>query len=239
MTASAMMEPVRIHELLGAGIRGARLRRGWRQQDASREFRRAGLRTWTPVAVGQVENGARKPSIGELLLACYALRCSLADLVPDDVDELIDLGAGSTMTAGAVRALLSGTNPGELKLREIRTPGDAWLAEMYRRSAAMRDQVQPVLDRVFAGHADEVTAGDEIAALAPPTEAESRAAERIGVQPVALKAAARVLWRRDFEEERDARAGEGHGRRGHASRAMIAEVRDYLTGLEAEVADAQ
>jgi transcriptional regulator with XRE-family HTH domain len=236
VTASVMMEPVRIHELLGAGIRAARQRQGWRQQDASREFRRAGLRTWTPVAVGQVENGTRKPSIGELLLACYALQCSLAELVPTDVDEMVDMGVGATMTAGAIRSLLSGINPGDLRRDEIYTPGDAWWAEFYRRSAAERDRVKPLLDRVFAGADNEMTGHDELAALRTPTEAESRAAERLKIEPVVLKGAARRLWKRDFEEERDARAGEPddltpqtlQARRGHATRAMLAELRAFL-----------
>jgi hypothetical protein len=50
-----------------------------------------------------------------------------------------------------------------------------------------------------------------------------------------LKGASLRLWARNFEEERDARAGVGtvapqalQARRGHASRQMIAELREYL-----------
>ena len=107
VTTSEMMLAMQIHELLGAGIRAARLKKGWRQQDAAARFQMYGLPTWKPVAVGQVETGVRKPSIGELLLACAALEVSVADLIPD-VDEPVDLGAGATMSAAAVRALLSG-----------------------------------------------------------------------------------------------------------------------------------
>ena len=62
------------------------------------------------------------------------------------------------------------------------------------------------------------------------------AARRLGVEPAQVRLAARVLWRRDFSEERDARAGEASGlsprtlqaRRGHAARAMLAELGTFL-----------
>jgi transcriptional regulator with XRE-family HTH domain len=232
-----MMLPMRIHELLGAGIRAARLRKGWRQQDAAARFQLYGLPTWKPVAVGQVETGVRKPSIGELLLACAALEVSVADLIPD-VDEPIDLGAGATMSAAAVRALLSGKwedfphDPADFAY-----PGETWLEEVLRHAGAERDRqralIQPILDRSAL---DPWSAEVNRVFAQPATEAEVHAAKRLRIEPVQLKAAALALWGRDFETERDARSGAADdalartlaARRGHATRAMLAELRDFL-----------
>ena len=233
-----MMLPVNIHELLGMGIRAARQRRGWRQQDASKEFRSAGLPTWTPLAVGQVESGTRKPSVGDLLLACTALGVSFADLVPD-VEDRVDLGSGATMKASAIRAILSGKNPGDIEVGdEIVTPGDKWLAEAVTRSLAERERVEPLLRPIWERSRRRIMREDTRRVFVPPTETEQRAAERLGVEPVQLKAAARVRWNRDFEDERDARVGDAsdvapqtlQARRGHATRAMLAELAEFLGG---------
>ncbi len=199
-----MMLPVNIHELLGMGIRAARQQRGWRQQDASNEFRSAGLRSWTPLAVGQVESGRRKPPLGDLLLACTALGVRLADLVPD-VDDDIDLGSGATMKASAVRAILSGKNPDDIEAGDqIVTPGDKWLAEALSRSLAEHERIEPLLRPIWDMAHVAPSRNDKRLAYLPPTEAEQRAAERLAVEPVQIKAAARVRWGRDFEDERDA-----------------------------------
>ena len=234
VTASAMMLPVNIHELLGMGLRAARLEKGWRQQDASNEYRAAGLRTWTPLAVGQVENGTRKPGIGDYLLACTAVGKSLADLVPDLEDE-VELGPGASIKASAIKAILGGRSPDELPPKDFRTPGDKWLAEALARSQAVRDRLEPHLEPIWDRAGRIVMREDTRHAFMPPTEAEQRAAGRLGVLPAQVKAAARVLWSRDFEEERDARVGEGavaaqslQARRGHASRAMLGELRGFL-----------
>jgi transcriptional regulator with XRE-family HTH domain len=237
VTTSEMMLAMQIHELLGAGIRAARLKKGWRQQDAAARFQMYGLPTWKPVAVGQVETGVRKPSIGELLLACAALEVSVADLIPD-VDEPVDLGAGATMSAAAVRALLSGRwedfprNPDDFAF-----PGETWLEGVLQQAGAVRDRqralIQPILDRSDLDPWSE----DVHRVFLPPTDAEAHAARRLEVEPVQVKAAALALWHRGFEAERDARMGEAGdapsartlaARRGHATRAMLAELREFL-----------
>ncbi len=229
-----MMLPVNIHELLGKGLRAARLENGWRQQDASNEYRAAGLLTWTPLAVGQVENGTRKPSIGDYLMACTAVGKSLADLIPD-VDEEVDLGSRTTMKASAIKAVLSGVSPDELPNADFNTPGDSWLAEAYSRGRAMRDTLEPRLRPIWDNAPRAIRREDTRHAFLPATEAEQRAADRLGVLAVQVKAASRVIWGRDFEEERDSRVGNGgvpaqslQARRGHATRAMVEELRDYL-----------
>jgi hypothetical protein len=69
-----------------------------------------------------------------------------------------------------------------------------------------------------------------------PDDADRHAARRLGIEPAQVRLAARVLWRRDFAQERDARVGEVSGlaqrtlqaRRGHAARAMLAELSTFL-----------
>jgi transcriptional regulator with XRE-family HTH domain len=232
-----MMLPMQIHELLGAGIRAARLKKGWRQQDAADHFRMYGLPSWRPVAVGQVETGVRKPSIGDLLLACVVLEISVADLIPD-VSERIDLGTGATMSAAAARALLSGDWDAfeALPPENFDWPGEASIDKAIARAGAERDRqrrlIQPIADRAPSL---DMYSGKALRIFLPPTDAEAHAAGRLEIEPVQLKCAALVLWDRDFEAERDARAGGGAAsartlaaRRGHAARAMLAELRTFV-----------
>src|ERR1700761_7618124 len=106
-TVRETMQPVEIHVLIGSGIRAARERKGWRQEDAAAQFRFYGLTSWRRSTVADVEAGRRRPSIGDLLLVALALDVTLADLIPEDVDERIDLGDGASIGAAEVRALLS------------------------------------------------------------------------------------------------------------------------------------
>jgi transcriptional regulator with XRE-family HTH domain len=236
VTCSAMMLPMQIHELLGAGIRAARQRKGWRQQDASARFRSYGLPTWKPGAVGQVEAGVRKPSIGELLLACAALEVSLADLVLD-VDEPIDLGTGATMTAAAVKALLSGDWAAfPRRPEDFAFPGEAAMEDEIARAGAERDRQRDLLQPLIDISPRQLPPDEMHRVFLPPTDAEAHAAGRLEVEPVQLRYASRALWGRDFEEERDARAGGAEdvpsktlqARRGHASRAMLAALKAFL-----------
>ncbi|MGH3248193.1 MAG: helix-turn-helix domain-containing protein [Trebonia sp.] len=104
---SGKIQPMEIHELIGAGVRAARERLGWRQEDAAREFRRHGLTTWRRSTVADVEAGRRHPSIGDLVLVATALEVTLADLIPD-ATERVEVGTGASVTALYVRVLLSG-----------------------------------------------------------------------------------------------------------------------------------
>ena len=230
-----MMLPVRIHEAIGAGIRAARLAKGWRQQDASYWFRLYGLPTWTPGAVGQVEAGVRKPSLGELLLAAAALEVAVSELVPD-TDEPIDLGTGATMSARAVRALLAGDfrefprSPADFSF-----PGETAMEAALAIAGAERDRLLQLVQPIAAASPRPVPDDDIHRAFLPPTEAEARAASRLHVEPAQLKLASWAMWERGFEAERDARAGNGaqppgtlQARRGHAARAMLGELRDFL-----------
>lgn len=257
--ADAMIEPMDIHELIGAGVRAARERRGWRQEDAAREFRRYGLTTWRRTTVADMEAGRRHPSIGDLLLVAQALDVAVADLIPD-AGEQVDVGDGASMPAAFVRALLSGNQAlDDLPADDYpRPPGDAidraieaaqvvdLTLSTVQRLAELAAELGPVsLAQRLAERAAELDT-DIVARLfhgEPPTEAEVRAASRLDIDAVLLKLAVRELWGHSFEAERDARARADSGdppsaiqaRRGHATRAMLAELRTFIDTANQEL----
>lgn len=239
-TVSGTMQPVEIHELIGAGIRAAREQKGWRQEDAAAQFRFYGLTTWRRSTVADVEAGRRRPSIGNLLLVALALDVTLADLIPEDVSERIDLGDGASMGAAEVRALLSGDHEAldNLDSDDVHwVPGNDVVAAIYERVEPEIKRLRTLVRPLEDASTRPLNAGDWRSAIRKPTEAETRASARLGVEPAQLKMAARVLWGRDFEEERDARAQTGtpgqsaaavQARRGHAARAMLAELETFI-----------
>ena len=240
-TVSETMQPVEIHELIGKGIRAARERKGWRQEDAAAQFRFYGLTTWRRSTVADVERGRRRPPIGDLLLVALALDVTLAELIDIDVVERIDLGDGASMGAAEVRALLSGNREALDTLPDEDAhwvPGNNDFADLYKRADAevqeLRALVQPLLDASPKPPSAKIWRD----AMRRSTEAEIRAATRIGVEPAQLKVAAQVLYDKTFESERDERAGVGSGmqeepasvqaRRGHAARAVVTELESFI-----------
>ncbi len=275
---SGKIQPMEIHELIGAGVRAARERRGWRQEDAAREFRRHGLTTWRRSTVADVEAGRRHPSIGDLVLVATALEVTLADLIPDAA-ERVEVGTGASVTALYVRILLSGNIDAVENL-----PADDWpdipgdkldkamdsltkAAEQVGRAIETAEQVNRLMDSAeqlreqqeassgrvrgqerivrtyplvrpllaVSGH--RIKAADvQHAYESVPTDAESRAANRLDIQPIVLKVASLALWGRSFEAERDARANAASGdapsaiqaRRGHAARGMVTELGAFI-----------
>jgi transcriptional regulator with XRE-family HTH domain len=245
--ASGNMEPMEIHGLIGAGIRAARERRGWRQEDAAQAFRRYGLTTWRRTTVADVEAGRRQPSIGDLVLVALALGVTVADLIPDS-SERVEIGTDATITPRMVRLLLSDDQegidnlpvderehaPGNEIDRALETAGET--AEAYTLAGQASS-----LSSTSATFAPPALAATE---LRSPTETESRVARRLGVAPAIVQTASHMLWHRTFEAERDSRvraaddepASAKARRRGHATRAMLAELQ---TSLDSELGTQQ
>jgi len=275
---SGKIQPMEIHELIGAGVRAARERLGWRQEDAAREFRRHGLTTWRRSTVADVEAGRRHPSIGDLVLVATALDVTLADLIPDKT-ERVEVGTGARVTALYVRVLLSGNINAVESL-----PADDWpeipgakldkaadsimaAAEQADRPAEAAEQVErlvetaeqlqaqqelglghvrrqerivrtyPQVRPLLAVSGHRIKAADvQHAYQSVPTDAEWRAANRLGIEPIVLKIASLALWGHSFEEERDERANASSGdapsaiqaRRGHAARGMVTQLGTYI-----------
>jgi integrase len=108
--------------------------------------------------------------------------------------------------------------------REVRLGKGAVLT-----TAAIRSRLHPVTPPLPVA----VTASPAASLF---SDAERHAARKLGVDPAKVRRAAIGLWRRDFDAERDARAGGMEGltlrsrqaRRGIASRQMLAEIAGRL-----------
>jgi hypothetical protein len=239
---SGKIQPMEIHELIGAGVRAARERLGWRQEDAAREFRRHGLTTWRRSTVADVEAGRRHPSIGDLVLVATALEVTLADLIPP-ATERVDVGTGASVTAPYVHALLSGNLDavGNLPADDWpHIPGDVVQQEASLGSGRREGRIvrtNPLVKALLDVSGHRIKAADvQCAYESVPTDAEWRAANRLDIEPTILKVASLALWGRSFEAERDARANASSGdapsaiqaRRGHSARGMLTELGTFI-----------
>jgi hypothetical protein len=111
--------------------------------------------------------------------------------------------------------------------------------EVARRAIATRGHLNPVLRPVVAWgvrHEVRLSADAIDAAYHSPSDAERHASRRLGVDPAQVRLAALALWGRDFDQERDARAGDvaaleprsRQARRGLVTREMLAEMERML-----------
>lgn len=233
---------MRMHDLLAAGVKAARQAKGWTQEDAARTFRFYGLTTWRTGTVGQMEAGLRRPRLDEILLICAALKVSLEQLIPD-TGELVELGDGAVMTVPAIRAVLAGNYDKFLEqsfetLPHVRFPGELVairpLSDSWPESRRVRELLAPIAEHTGIAH---FTSKDWDEAIArAPVDAERHAAKRLSVEVPQVIFASRALWGHDFTDERDTRVGDVgdaapetlQARRGHATRAMLADLRAFL-----------
>jgi 8-oxo-dGTP pyrophosphatase MutT (NUDIX family)/transcriptional regulator with XRE-family HTH domain len=235
-----------MHDVIARGVAAARQRKRWTQERAAREFRHYGLTTWRTSTVGSLEAGLRRPRFDEVLLMAAALGVSLDELIPGD-DERVDLGDGAAMTPRAIRALLRDHDEfAHFPIGDTYYPGRAQQAELYLRSQAQRDKIEPLLEPLVQwaqNHGAALTGADWDAAFMAPEDAERHAARRLGVHPAQVRFAARVLhrlgkWQQDFSSEREARIGDAkelaprslQARRGLVARGMLEELNAVLSG---------
>lgn len=81
-----------------------------------------------------------------------------------------------------------------------------------------------------------LTSGEMDTAYRSPSDAERHAARRLGVEPAQVRLASYLLWKQDFDLERDARIGDvgeleprsRQARRGLVTREMLAEMEKML-----------
>lgn len=107
---------------------------------------------------------------------------------------------------------------------DIEMPGGAVVPTSHLRAAIVGDNTIQQKARYESGE------------LADETEEIQRAAKNLGVDPPVLAWLTRVLFGRQFLEEREVRTGDVSGlpkrsaqtKRGHATRAMIEDLREHI-----------
>jgi transcriptional regulator with XRE-family HTH domain len=235
---------VRVHDLIARGVAEARREKHWTQEELARAFRARGLTAWRTSTVGSLEAGLRRPRLDEVLLMCRALEVTLDELIWGE-DEHVQMGASAVMTPRGIRELLAG---GFQRLYEQPAdeapyewfPEDDAIAQAVDRSRAERSRLEPLLEPIVKwcdAHDRRLMMGEWRAAFRSPTDAERHAARKLGVEPAQVRLASRVLWRRDFADERDFRVGETEdmelrslqARRGLVTRTLIGELQGFLT----------
>jgi transcriptional regulator with XRE-family HTH domain len=239
-----------MHDLVAAGIKAARQRKGWTQDDAARMFRMNGLLSWRGGTVGQMEAGLRRPRLDELLLICATLEVSLDELLPGE-DEQVELGDAATMTPRAMRALLRDYDEfNRMSFSDARFPGRS---EVERLAARMQTSgmsyerldklVEPIMQAGGRKRiAMTILAQHLIVALDTPADADRHAARQLGLEPVQVRLASLVLWGADFIAERDRRVGDVNeleprsrqARRGLVAREMLSELKAFFDETEAD-----
>jgi transcriptional regulator with XRE-family HTH domain len=253
MHSNCQNGPMRMHELVAAGNKAARLKKGWTQDDEARMLRMNGLFSWRGGTVGQLEAGLRRPRLDELLVICATLEVSLDELLPGE-DEQVELGDAATMTPRAMRALLRDYDKfNRLSFSDVHFPGRSEverLAARMQTSGMSHEQLNKLVEPIMqAGSRKHITiavlAQDLITALDTPAEAERHAARQLGLEPVQVRLASRVLWKADFTAERDRRVGDVNeleprsrqARRGLVAREMLGELRAFFAETEAAHAE--
>jgi hypothetical protein len=194
-----------LREVLATGVKTARTSLGLRQEDAAIRVRQLGLPSWLRGTVAQVEVGARRLTLEELLVLALAYETTPAALIVGRDDELVELTENAWITVADLRALWTG------QPAPVQAP-----ARPIGAAAAARE-------RLKAGRAKP----------AEPTEADRRAARRLGMTLEEATAAAMRRWGRTLAEERDRRLSERAGElsprqlqamRGHITRELLAEL---------------
>jgi hypothetical protein len=173
-----------------------------------------------------------------VLLLALVYQTSLAELIAGDDDELVELTPEARLSAGSLRAMLSGD---QAAARDLSTTAVDIPAFRGAHQASRSGRFPDVLgeagrfgmgDRGFLEHAlDEVS------------DAERHAARKLGMTSERLSVAARRRWGRTLSQERDRRLSERtddasprsrQALRGHITRELMAELEEELGGHETQ-----
>ncbi len=184
------------------------------QDEGAERLRSFGL-GWNRSQLAKAERGERPFTIDQLVLIAAAYDVTLADLVEVRQGERVALGEWVSADGAYLLAELKGD---ERELSRTRHR-NALLARQREKGNAL---AQHTLRRY---------------GLRTPTDAERRLAESVGEDLATIDKYSLTLWGRPFQVERDARVE--HEReinadaslsalRGHATRALIAELRTVV-----------
>lgn len=192
-----------------AELRGAR---GWRQDDVARAMQAAGC-SWTRAVVASVEAGRRDVAVPEVAVLSRVFGVPVKAWYAGE--GRVTMGEGATWELSALRDYLSGAEP------------------------AFEDERMDEPARRDPRHAEELMAAFMGAVRRNgPGEAEQVAARRLDRSHDQVVAASRALWGRTLTAERDARVDQQAGAdasprrlqaiRGHVTRGLYAELREYF-----------
>jgi transcriptional regulator with XRE-family HTH domain len=196
-----------LDELICETLRHRREAAGVTQAELARAARRGGLLDWQQPTVAALETGHRRLSIDELMLLPRVLH---------------QAGITTGVVGGVVDLIPDSTTPVLLAGRVVTTAASV-------RQLAHGDET--VLLRIAI----------DVLTLESSEEALQQAARKLRVAPRVLAHAARRRWGHSFTRERDRRL-EGHprmpsrtrqARRGHVTRALLAELAPLIAGRPA------
>lgn len=202
---------------------------GLRQADLARIMTVLGFR-WTENRVAQVLIGRGALSLIEIAGICAALNRPLAALLGEGE---VEVPAGTPIPVDLARqALLSG-DFSEWHARRSGLTANTGTGTLTAGGTATGAGFAVVTG---AGTATATATATAVGWAVPHGELTIKAAKRLGVPPADVEVAAAELWGHGLPEERDRRVTpqqqetkrQLQARRGHAARALLAELRDYF-----------
>jgi transcriptional regulator with XRE-family HTH domain len=215
---------------LGRRLHQIREEAGLNREDIARRAKMFGL-PWHRPTVGQIEQAKRGLTAAELLLLPLIYRVPLRDLLPGPDTAVWLTDETAVYGPELLRVLDDGHVPG----RDSRVgPGGWHFQQVVEGLQGVGNALKRSLED-FPWRAQ----GEFIA---PPDEAETKAAKRLNTSPQYVAYTARELWGRGLAEERDARLHERgdvpespralQAARGHITRALIAELEPAIRRYE-------
>ena len=210
---------------LGHRLRRAREDTARSADQVASDARLLGL-GWDRPTVSRIEGGQRQLTAAELLLLPLLYDRALAALLPD---EPVALTEGAAVSAAGLRRCL------------VDSPGRGWaLPRLHEAARSGVERMRPAVERVAADY-PTVPAGVLAAATRCgwADDTSIKAAKRLGADRRDVAVAAQQTWGRGLAAERDARLGAAGGttararqaRRGHITRALLAEIRPAVQQL--------
>lgn len=205
---------------LAARLRATLDERGMRREDLARGMVGLGFR-WTGNTVTQVVTGRRGLSLLELAGVCEVLGLPIGKLLDHDAHVVLPSG-DEVLVADVLLALMYES-------------GGRWTENQAKQAELMATQAE--IRELQAQTHNYMKVLNE--------EATFTAAQRLGRMPTEVDEASQQLWGHSFTTERDKRVGDPpedgdaansrralQARRGHASRAMIEELRAHFAGQQ-------
>jgi transcriptional regulator with XRE-family HTH domain len=203
---------------IGRQLARLRTEAGRRQDEVAVIARSFGLGGWSRSVVAALENGRRNLSAEELILLPRVVsilvgrRCSLSDILPPE--QPVRVSTVKTVDRTTVLGWLNG--------RGGEDPDPSGYDPLLANVGALNNVL----------HGTDIKIEDFWTSEAHVSV--KRAADRLrphlgDIPAIVVAAAAHRLWGHSLDEERDARLGaDASGRRGHITRQLDQELREFL-----------